>query len=88
AFLGWRKTQPVLLEGDIEFLKSPKDTLVFTREHDGETLLVALNLSNHKTTVTLPAPATPVTDAPDFVAADWQGKKVHLEPWGVGIGRL
>jgi alpha-glucosidase len=88
AFLGWRKTQPVLLEGDIEFLKSPKDTLVFTREHDGETLLVALNLSNHKATVTLPAPATPVTDAPDFVAADWQGKKLHLEPWGVGIGRL
>jgi len=88
AFLGWRKRQEVLLKGDIEFLDSPEDTLVFTRTLNDERMLVALNLSDRATDIALPEAGTPVTDAPAFVGGQWQDANLNLEPWGVEIARL
>jgi alpha-glucosidase len=88
AFLGWRRTQPVILKGDIEFLDSPKDTLVFTRSHGKQTLLVALNLSNRPATISLSSAAAPVESTPEFIGGQWQGNELKLEPWGSDIARL
>lgn len=88
AFLGWRRTQPVLLKGDIEFLDSPKDTLVFTRSHGKQTLLIALNLSNRPATISLSSAAAPVESTPEFIGGQWQGNELKLEPWGSDIARL
>ncbi len=44
AFLHWRKSQPALCLGDIQFLDMPEPVLAFTRAHAGERVLVVLNL--------------------------------------------
>ena len=43
AFLGWRKSQPALVDGSIRFLDAPAQVLAFVREHAGERVLVAFN---------------------------------------------
>lgn len=45
TFLCWRKTQPALVTGTIKFLDAPEPLLAFVREQDGQSLLVAFNLS-------------------------------------------
>src|SRR5690606_22163929 len=44
-FIRWRKQQPVLREGDIKFLSSPKDVLMFVRSHGDDKLLAVFNFS-------------------------------------------
>jgi alpha-glucosidase len=51
-FMAWRKTQPALRWGSIQFIDTPEPVLAFTRKHGDDTLLVAFNLS--KTPVQLP----------------------------------
>lgn len=53
-FLAWRKTQPVLLYGDIEFLNAPDNVLMFVRRYKDETILAAFNLAAAAITVSLP----------------------------------
>jgi alpha-glucosidase len=55
AFLGWRRTMPTLLVGDIVFLDTAEPVLMFERRHAGETLLLAFNLSADVVRVGLPA---------------------------------
>ena len=54
-FLGWRKTQPALLWGTIEFLICTDAVLAFTRRLGEECLLVAFNLSGQAAVAELPA---------------------------------
>jgi alpha-glucosidase len=53
-FLAWRKTQPALLYGDIEFLDAPDNVLMFVRRHQGHTILAAFNLAEDAIAVTIP----------------------------------
>jgi len=53
-FLTWRKTQPVLVLGDIHFLDADEPVLMFTRTYNGETLLIALNLGAEERIVPIP----------------------------------
>ena len=46
AFIAWRKTQPALLWGDIEFLSVPNNVLAFVRRHEQQVLFAAFNLSD------------------------------------------
>ncbi len=54
-FLAWRRTQPALRWGDIHFLDVAEPVLAFTRDRAGDTLLVALNLSDRAVSRTLSA---------------------------------
>ncbi|WP_267226401.1 alpha-glucosidase family protein [Dyella silvae] len=58
AFMTWRKTQPALRWGDIEFIETPEPVLAFTRRHGNDTLLAAFNLSGQAVTMPLPARGT------------------------------
>ncbi len=53
AFLRWRRTQPALREGTIQFLDCPEPVLAFVRAHEGRSLLCAFNLSDREQRVTL-----------------------------------
>ncbi len=53
-FLAWRKTQPALLYGDIEFLDAPENVLMFVRRHQGHTIVAAFNLATDTLTINLP----------------------------------
>lgn len=88
AFIGWRQQQPALREGDIHFLDSPGNTLVFLRELDDQTLLVAINLTDQAVTINAPAAGKPLADAPGFVGAKWSGHAFALAPWGVEVAAL
>jgi len=55
AFMHWRREHPALRTGTIRFLETPEPVLAFTREAPGETLLVAFNLSDAATELTLPS---------------------------------
>ncbi|WP_289032345.1 alpha-glucosidase family protein [uncultured Roseibium sp.] len=46
TFLSWRREQMPLLKGDIRFLDSAGETLVFIRRQDNEAILCAFNLAD------------------------------------------
>ncbi len=48
TFMAWRKQQPALINGDIEFIESAEQVLMFKRTdaHSGQKLLVAFNFSD------------------------------------------
>jgi alpha-glucosidase len=52
--LEWRRAQPLLITGDIEFLVATDSVLVFRRFDEKEGLLAAFNLSPELASVTLP----------------------------------
>lgn len=87
-FLGWRRTQPVLLNGDIRVHDSAADTLLFSRTDAEQEYLVALNFSGEAVTVELPAGVTTIDDAPSCLSGQWQGSSVTLPPYGAGIAKV
>jgi alpha-glucosidase len=52
--LNWRKTQPLLITGDIEFLAATESVLAFRRFDSQRGLLAAFNLSGETASVSLP----------------------------------
>jgi len=52
-FNRWRKEQPTILYGDIEFVESPESILAFVREYQGERTLVCFNFSEQSQTFSL-----------------------------------
>src|SRR3546814_10894391 len=56
-FMHWRKSQPALRWGDIAFVDTVEPVLAFTRHLDGQTVLVAFNLSD--AAIDIPLPTTP-----------------------------
>jgi alpha-glucosidase len=53
-------------KGDMTFIDSPGETLVFTRSHKGETVLCAFNLANTEETLTLSGLQLENLNAPGF----------------------
>lgn len=53
-FMRWRKAQHSLRWGDIAFLETAEPVLAFTRSYQGETLLLAFNLSDQAASTVLP----------------------------------
>jgi alpha-glucosidase len=66
AFYAWRQSFEPLKKGDMTFLDSEGETLVFTRSHEGETILCAFNLGHEPATIALPGLALADLDAPGF----------------------
>lgn len=61
GFMAWRKDQPLLLGGEIRFANAPEGCLLFERfdkNHDGESLWVAFNLTDSDTQISIPATLT------------------------------
>ncbi|RZA04726.1 MAG: alpha-glucosidase [Moraxellaceae bacterium] len=52
-FMQWRKQQPALLWGDIEFLDAPDNVLLFKRTYEKQELVAAFNLSGDAVKVDL-----------------------------------
>jgi alpha-glucosidase len=52
-FLQWRKQQPALISGNIEFIEMPEPILAFYRKHPSQTLIILFNLSSSEQTVAI-----------------------------------
>jgi len=61
AFLAWRKSQPLLLEGDIRFHAASEPILAFTRNIGQEAMLCVFNLKPEPVTYELPVAAQAVS---------------------------
>lgn len=63
-FLAWRKGEPALREGAITFYDTAEPVLMFRREHAGQVMLLAFNLSADAAELGLPAGAWKQVDVP------------------------
>lgn len=63
-FLAWRKGEPALREGAITFYDTAEPVLMFRREHAGQVVLLAFNLSADAAELGLPAGAWKQVDVP------------------------
>ena len=87
AFLRWRKQQPALVEGTIRFLDAPAQVLAFVREHDGQRLLVAFNLSPDAITWAPPA-GIALLSVPGVDAAELRDGVLQFPPRGAAFASL
>lgn len=55
TFMRWRKTQPAVRLGDIQFITDADDYLVFIRHHEDENILCAFNFSASAKSIALDA---------------------------------
>ncbi|QFT33854.1 Oligo-1,6-glucosidase 1 [Labrenzia sp. THAF82] len=77
AFYAWRQKHAPLKKGDMHFLDSAGETLVFTRSYNDETILCAFNLGSAAATVEVGALDLENLDAPGF-SGTFEGTKVAL----------
>ena len=87
-FLHWRRDQPALRLGSIEFLDAPTGLLAFTRSYSGQTLVACFNLAGKPASFKLEVarPVIPLTG--HGFAAQLQGATVELPAFGAFFGRL
>ena len=85
AFLAWRKSQPVLLEGDIHFHEASEPVLAFTRNIGAEAMLCVFNLKPEPASYDLPM-AISAVEGHGF-SARLSGKTVNLPAYGAFFGR-
>ena len=87
--LAWRRQQPILIGGDIEFLVATESLLVFKRFDGHEAILAAFNLSDAAESIALPgltvAGALSGHGLPDGRIASGN---LELPPHGVAFYRL
>ncbi|KRG76951.1 alpha-glucosidase [Stenotrophomonas chelatiphaga] len=86
-FLAWRRTQPVLLHGDIRFLDSAEPVLLFERTLGDEVMLLAFNLSSLPGRQLLPEGAWQAMDVPGPDAGSVDGTELALPAHAVYCGR-
>ena len=94
ALLAWRRGVPALIHGDMTLLAVHPQVLAYVREHDGERVLCAFNLSDAAVRWS-PAAADgaavrigPVLAGSGVHGAAVKGDVVAFEPWGVLFARL
>ena len=82
--LAWRKTQPVLLSGDITLLPVKGDVLAYVRELDGVKILCVFNISDQEVSWALPVGCENlrVLTQSGLAGASVEGGAVRFAPWG------
>ncbi|EKE77156.1 alpha-glucosidase family protein [Gallaecimonas xiamenensis] len=80
-FLAWRKQFEALVQGSIQFWDTAEPVLAFERQWQGQTLLVAFNLSGKDHTLALDG-HWQALDGHGLVAGSLQGGSLALPPYG------
>lgn len=93
--LAWRRQQPALLQGGIEFLDHSENSLVFRRDYEEQHLFIALNLSNETITLNTPlnigsnlSPWKHALGADIKNIQDSTETIITLKPWQTYIGQI
>nr|AGT18052.1 alpha-glucosidase [uncultured bacterium] len=88
-FLAWRKEMPALREGSIAFYDTAEPVLMFRREHLGQVMLLAFNLSADPADLALPAGEWEQIDVPGVELGAMEGGHLRLAGHGVvaAVGR-
>ncbi|WP_416305256.1 alpha-glucosidase family protein [Neptunicella sp. SCSIO 80796] len=89
-YLAWRKQQPAVRYGSIEFIQTDEPLLAFYRQHDSQKLLFVFNLEDQPVNSKLPATATPDYQV-QAMQAQWgelAGEQLRLPGYGMFIGKV
>lgn len=86
TFLNWRKTQPALVQGSLNFVDTPETLVAWVREAQGNKVLCVFNLTAEAQTYTLPANATALTG--HGFATVQQGNQVSLGAYQAFFAQL
>jgi len=87
--LHWRRTQPALVHGELMLLPVHEQVLAFVREHEGERVLCAFNLSAQPAELALPAGLALAQQLDSGIGgAQPVGATLQFAPWGVLHARL
>jgi len=89
TFMQWRKQQPCLRLGDIEFVAAAEDYLVFIRSLGGEALLCAFNFSPNAQTISLDANCQlEATQGHGCSSVSMRGNTLAVPAYGALISRV
>jgi alpha-glucosidase len=88
--LQWRRSQPALIHGEMALLPQDEQVFAFVREHAGQRVLCAFNLSDKPALLSLPTHLGTATALPDSGCngTTVAGGSVSFAPWGVLLARL
>jgi alpha-glucosidase len=82
-FLQWRKQQPALVEGDIEFIDTPEPVLAFYRKHPAQTMIAMFNLSSEPQKVSVAnLPIVQPFEFPSLACASLTDDQLFLPGFG------
>jgi alpha-glucosidase len=87
-FLLWRREHPALAKGAFRFLDAPEHVLLFVREHEGEKLLCAFNLSPEAVDLALPAGLSATALQGHGFGGQVAGGTLRLAAFDAAFGRL
>lgn len=89
TFVLWRRDQPALRLGDIDFHAAPEGQMIFTRRHEDHKLLVAMNFTGETVTLALDSlPTGPALEGHGFTGARIEGQQLILPAYGAGYFSL
>jgi alpha-glucosidase len=85
-FLHWRREQPLLMKGAIRFYDAPPHCVLFSRSHEGSTMLAAFNLSGLPCKLASPlgGPLTPIQG--HGMGGKFSGETLVLPAYGAWFG--
>ncbi|MGI9488146.1 MAG: alpha-glucosidase family protein [Geminicoccaceae bacterium] len=86
TFLHWRRAQPALLTGDLQFLEAEAPILAMVRETVGQRLLCLFNLGAGPATFEAPSEVKIIPES--GFTTEINGARVVLPPYGVFFGTL
>jgi oligo-1,6-glucosidase/alpha-glucosidase len=81
SLLALRRSHDALAIGDVTLVDAAEDVLAYIRRHAGESLLIALNLSDQMRTLTLP----PDTSVADILASTVWPANLALRPMDAAL---
>lgn len=88
-FVQWRKQQPAMLNGKIEFIASTNEYLVFIRRSDEQSLLCAFNLSAQPQHITLQRPLLLRSNSPEgFKSFNSNTETINLPEYGSAFANI
>ncbi|KAF1688183.1 alpha-glucosidase [Pseudoxanthomonas broegbernensis] len=87
AFMRWRREQPALVRGSIAFLDTAEPVLAFVREHQGQRMLAAFNLSDAAASLPLPSGGWTLAQGHGLASASIDGGVASLPAYGVLFAR-
>jgi alpha-glucosidase len=87
-FLAFRRANPALASGDIEFLAGDGDVVVFTRMRGNEEIVCAFNLGPRTATVDLGAETSLAPVSGHGFQGAGEGGKIKLGAYGAWFGRF
>jgi len=90
CFMRWRKSQPALRWGDIQFLDTVEPVLAFTRRLKDDALLVVFNLADGSVAIDLPPLGGELTavEGHGLLQATLKGGRLQLPAHGAWFARL